>query len=272
LLPVHHPRLRGKARHGRQAAFGGLAPFDPVLLTGGAVTAWLRNNTLSGAISSVPDVLNPANPAVQGTAGQRPTGNADGSMSFDGGDCLQWPLIAANNGRDSFGLAFGIKQAAFPGFTFLFAISNLASGASAQKIVAYSHFSGAIVIVVFTGPNTGRQFGSPSATLAAGVAKYLTFEYDNIGGATELDKMVLTAGGAVKVLAPSNFGSPPAIGQLTLATGNMIIGAEGADGSSGVAATYSQNILSLGAKQAGSGPGLLTPAARAGLALQDPLT
>jgi hypothetical protein len=248
--------------------------FDAESATEGAVTAWLRNSTLSGNIESDSDLLN-TNPAIQTVDARRPSGNADGSMTWaDNPDNLVWPVHASNNGVTKTGFAFWFDPDTVATNYNLIQIGAVAGGASAAKWDIQQN-STRLVLIVYDpdAVGTGRIAQAPVAGLVAG-PQFVTVEFDG-DAATEATEIVMTINASDPLtLAFSNLGSPTVpIDSLPVVTGNIIIGngQNAAGGSAPLVGRFGRNIYALGAKMTGATTGLLTAAARTALMNFEPL-
>lgn len=240
--------------------------FSPASIS--AVSAWLRNTTTSGDISSVTDLLN-NNPATQATAARRPAGLTDGSMEFvETVDNLVWSLIGANNGLDQTGYALWIEPDSVAVSGNIIVISVGAGGASARKLLV-RHVTSRIMVQVFD-PNApganGRQGQSDLGVIAAG-RQFLTFEYDSTY-ATEAERVIVTVGGSPIALTFTDVGTPSGdITTLPSVTGNAIIAnfQNTTAGSNPLTGRTSRNIFALGSRMSGATTGLLTTEGRSAL-------
>lgn len=85
----------------------------------GKATAWLRlaaTTSVSGKWTNIIDVLNPANPVVQSTAGRQPSVvtsvNGLPLISWSGANVMPWTITAANNSTAAWGFCCWIKPTA----------------------------------------------------------------------------------------------------------------------------------------------------------------
>jgi hypothetical protein len=250
--------------------------FDPEAATDGAVTAWLRNSTLSGNISSIDDLLN-VNPAVQTVDARRPSGNTDGSVTYaDNPDNLVWPITSDNHGTSQTGFAFWFDPDSIAGATVLLEMSAVAGGASVNTLSIQT--SGARLAIIVYDPDVGGANGrigqSPAASLVA-APQFITFEFDGTA-ATEAGQFVITIAGLPVTVSFSNLGVPTTpIDTLAAPTGNIIIGngQNAAAGSGPFAGRFSKNVLyRIGSKMSAATTGLLSTSARNALMNADVLT
>lgn len=189
-----------------------------------SISAWLRNTTLSGNISSVADQLN-TNPAVQGTDARRPTGNADGSMTFTAvaPDVLSWP-ITAENSPAKFGLLHQIKPATVSaGQLNLITVRTGTGGASANRYSMRTNNTGLILLLYVDGTN-GR-FASVSGVLALNEVRSIYTFFDKDAGA-ESDIFKVFVDGVQQSLSFGNLGTGAALsaGLTAGVTGNILLG------------------------------------------------
>lgn len=247
--------------------------FNPA----GVVSCWLRNNTLSGLVASVPDLINTGNPALQSQSTRRPDGLADGSMQFTTNDALVWPLTAANNGTLYWLWAGWVKHdgAAVVAEAYV-TIEALTNGASADKIRFTRHSGGGAmrVDVYFDGVN-GRRFNS-SNNFNGTTPMFLTCEF-NATASGEANQLVVTVDTVVQSGAFSNLNVPVGTmsdGLSPGVTGNMIIGnrRDAATGASSFNGRKGGNqFFGAVGPMPGVTQGLLTPAARTALMGIEPL-
>lgn len=238
------------------AAASGQA-FDPLTVT--AVSAWHRNSTV-GALATYPDLLGGAAgiPGPAG-AGHFPTGNADLSVTFDGGDDIRIPLAAPNNNTTTWGFGVWVK-AGLSGQQTLYN-AQASSGASSTKARIDILTNGSISAVSLT---SGAAASSAGA-LTANVAAFVSVEYNGNRSAGSRFKFFVNG---VDVTASD---SSPAT--LNAPTGNSeICAADAGGGGTSFIGTIGRSFYFYGAADAGSTVGLLTTANRAGLATVDVLT
>lgn len=247
------------------------ASFDPVVVTGGAVSAWFSLSHPSTVItgsgySSVADVLDPSNPATQGTDADRPANQLSNNglpiMSF-ASSYLTTPLTSARNGATHWGCAGWVRYTGSgnQGFVTIFNISGGASASKVAPLIVGTTFE--CHLLIYVSGNNGRRATSPSASAAASTWLFLTYEYD-ANGATEADRNVISIGGVAQTLGFTDAGSGGTTGALVVPTGNMIIGGVGTT-SNPLTGLIGPNLYLFGSKMAGATAGLLTPAARTAL-------
>lgn len=258
-------RARRYARKRRRQSAGGYLP-----ILGSAVTGWLRlaSGTITGAgYSSVPDLLNAANPAVQGTDGSRPANETSANglpiANCDGtADNLSWPAASNTNSTAVGGVAFWFRSdsvaAVFRG------VFTCTPGASNRYEVTRN---GADILVDVHISQFSARRGTASAVLSAAAWQFVTFEFDG-AGANDAAKCVITINGTPIVLSFSDgSGAPGAMpSALVVAVGDYFIGCRNSGGATGFNdGTFGPNIFVLGAKMTGATTGLLTTAGRAAL-------
>lgn len=252
--------------------YQGSAAYDPVTITGGSVTAILRNNTV-GAISSVPDTLN-TNPATQSTAGRRPTGGSDGGITWDGGDVLVWPLVTNQNKNTStMGVALWFNPASVLTNQTLFAIFDGAGGASA-RMFRLTATAANIRLDVYSTGITGRR-GTASAVFTESVPAFVTAEFNGVLG-DESTSHVITVDGVVQSLSFSALNVGTFNATLQDATGNALIGGfTDSDTPSepiSVGCRNGRDTIVGTSAMSGVTEGIWTPAARLALRSGYPLT
>lgn len=224
----------------RRRLVNGGSAFSPVSVS--AITAWLRNETLSGDIESVPDQLN-SNPATQAEPARQPTAVADGSMTFDDvNNCFGWDLTDENNDRDEIGYVFSFKPLSDAVAETLLSIRSQTGGASANKLHILQN-SGRLQMTIYMSASTGRIAQTPVASITTGV-NFVKFYYSS-AGATEADKVKVTINGVSQTLSFSNLGAGEALGTLPAVTGRMLIGAlaDQAIASSPYGGTMARNLV-----------------------------
>jgi len=234
-------------------------PFDPLTVT--AVTEWYRNSTV-GALSTYPALINPGSPGIPGPAGAGhfPTGNADFSVTFDGGDDIRIPLAAPNNGTTVWGWWGWLKPSLSAQHTLYNAQAS--SGASATK-ARIDIMTNGLIQLVSAGPSGAAA--SSAGAFVANVAKFLLIEFNGARAAGQRFKFFVDS---VDVTASD---STPAA--LNAPTGNSELGAQdaGGGGTSYIGVLGRSSGFLGSAAEAGSTVGILTTASRAGLRTVDPL-
>lgn len=263
LLDWDQAELRRRQRLFR---LGGFSP-DQV----SAVAAWLRfaQGTVTGAgYSSVPDLLNVGNPAVQGTDDSRPasvtTTTGFPRADFDGtSDFLTWAPASNNNQTAAFGFATWMQldtvQAATRG---IFSAHPNAADRRCEILTT----SGNLIIDVNVSQFSARRATVTSA-FSAGTDVFVTWEYDTTGS-DDSAKCVITLDAVVQTPSFSDGeGTPGAMPSTLVQTAsNYIIGARGPSGSANfLDGKMGPNIFLLGSKMSGATQGLLTTAARTAL-------
>jgi hypothetical protein len=248
-----------------------ISAFNPQSL--GVISAWLRNST-TGALSSVPDVINAANPSTQSTAGRRPAGETDGSITFDGDDVLSWPLVTGQNKNiTTLGFAFWFKPTAFTSNQQMICIHTGTGGASASMFMLYAQ-SNNLRMEVRNNGLLGRR-GAATAVFSANTPTFVTGEFNGNMG-SESTRHVVTVGGVVQTLAFTAISGGTSDVMLNNATGAILIGGA-ADADVGsepiiVGGKLSKNIMAITSAMGGATEGLLTPTARLNLMAFEALT
>ena len=232
--------------------------FSPLELS--AVGCWLRNATLSGAISSVADLANPSSPATQATSARQPTGNADGSMSFGGDDCLIVPFHANNQSTTAIGFCFWLNNTSLAAQRNPFSQTG-AAGASSSRGRLDILTTGA---GTRTGGAAGGQGDNAAGSFTAGAPHFISVEFDGAAALGSRHSLFID-----NVLIASSGDTLPAA--LTSATGTWTIGAIDTSGTTGVLGSMGRNFYVLNSKMAGATQGLLTSTARAALMNFEPL-
>lgn len=233
--------------------------FSPVQVS--AVTGWLRNTTV-GAVSSVSDLLNGANPATAtGTA--RPTGNADGSMTFASPNNLSWPVASNNSATVRFGIFWWIKPTSFAGFPLI--ICARPGGADAYSLSFNT--GGTLSISVWSSAGVRRQ-ADTTRVFVTGTKYPMSFEYDG-GQSAEADRCYLNMGAGKEPLTFSVDTAMPAVARTP--SGAIIIGAFAAAGGQPYAGDGGRSLFTLQGPGGISGGGLLTTSERANITAFEPL-
>lgn len=266
-------RLYSEKRRYGQARSGG---FSPTTLS--AVSAWLRNTTTSGNISSVTDLIN-ANPAVQSVDGRRPAGEASGAMTFLTNDVLSWPLIGneedpgvINNGTRQFGVVLFVEHDALGAEEAYATISNLTGSASAMKLDFKKITTNFLRVDLFVDASNARRITATDNALTTG-STCITFEMD-LDAATEPEQVVMTVGGTIVTQTGANLVGTPdlSLGLAAGVTGNLLIGnRRDSTAASPFQGRMGRNLFFLGSKMAGATQGLLTVDARTALRNFEPL-
>jgi hypothetical protein len=240
------------------ARFSKLFPTDPVSVTGGALTCWLSNTTLSGAISSVPDILSPAAPATQGTAARQPTGNADGTMSFSADDVLVVPFNANTISTTTQGYCFWLKLDAAVSVQVPVSMTAAAGGSTSRGRLEVGGALGTGGAMRTAGTIGAADSIWAAGTIVAGTWQFICLEYD--GGAALGSRMNLFVD---NVLKTNTSDSMPAA--LTATSGTWCVGAIDTSGANGITGRIGRNVFLLNAKMADATQGLLTTHARRAL-------
>lgn len=226
---------------------------DPVAATAGAMSSWLQNTTV-GAISSVPDLMNPASPATQGTAARRPTGNADGTMSFGGDDVLVVPFHSNNQSTTAIGFCFWLNNTSLAATRNPFSQTGAAGASSSRGRLD--------ILTTGAGARTGGAAGgagdNAAGTFTAGAWRFISCEYDGTAALGSRHSLFIDG-----TLVASSADNLPAA--LTSATGTWCIGAIDTSGTTGVVGSMGRNFFVLNAKMSGATQGLLTTHARRAL-------
>jgi hypothetical protein len=229
--------------------------FTPTQVS--AVSVWFRNSTV-GALTTYPDVLGGAGGTPgPGGAGVRPTGNADLSVTFDGGDSIRVALAAVNNNATTWGFGCWIKADLGAIDVIYDATTN--SGASSNKTEIQINTNGSLTTSNLTSGTATASAGS----LVAATAAFLSIEYNgNRAAGSRFKFFVNGVDRTASDTAPAVLNAP---------TGNSEIGARDGSGSVGFNGTIGRNFYFYAAEMAGSTVGLLTTAARAALQTFEPL-
>lgn len=253
----------------RRMINGGGAAFNPQSV----LTAWLENGVSVAAVSSVTDRMN-TNPAVQATAGRQPAGDATGAITWDGNDCLSWPLVASQNkATGALAFAFWFKPASILTNQGVINIHNGTGGASVQTLRIYAG-AGNIVMEVRNNGVVGRR-GTIASVLAAGTSAFITGEF-NGALASEATRHVITLNGVVQTLSFVALSGGASDTVLNDPTGNLLIGgAANADvGNEPIAVggkTGRDIFVRAGSAMSGVTEGVWTPAIRTALKNHRPL-
>jgi hypothetical protein len=244
----------GVDRRRRAIEGGGFSPFD----LPGVVTGWYQNATFSGAISSLPDLFNLSAPATQATGARQPTGNADGTMTFGGDDCLVAPFNANTISTTTQGFCFWMNLSGVTTAQNPFSLVGAAGGSTSRGRPEVGGVNGVGGIARTLGSIGGSNSTWAAGTLVANTWQFVCHEYD--GGAALGSRMTLFIDGAL--VTPTADTSPSA---LTATSGTWTIGALDTSGTTGISGMLGRNFYVLNGKMSGATQGLLTSAARAAL-------
>jgi hypothetical protein len=174
------------------------AAFNPSQLS--ALSAWLRlaGGTVTGVgYSSVPDILNPVNPAVQTVDARRPTNGTSSNglpiANFVTANATCWVWPSANNNNNALttkaGFAGWFKFTTYTGiFKCIFEIGGSTGAYDNSKFEVYIDSSRRVNLYHFgvdTGGYNGRNAQSPfNSVPVAGTWFFLRWQF-NGGNATE---------------------------------------------------------------------------------------
>jgi hypothetical protein len=259
-------------RH-RALAMAATSGFSPTSVS--AIAGWLRvaqaSDAGSGLAFTLPDVINPANPATQTTDARKPTIGTDAGglprLTFTD-DVLLWPLSASiNNDGTKWGIAFWGDFTSDATERLLFQVTTAGGAASNTKVnVRYSNTYG-LAFDVLTGGNTGRM-----GTMVPLTGKHFyTIEYDG-GQATNATKVIITIDSLAQSLTFTNFGLAAIPSSINTPTGNILIGAGSLTGGSPAVGSFGANIWPLLGSGGISGGGLLTASERTNLMAVEAMT
>lgn len=242
-----------------------------------AITAWLRNNTV-GAVSSVPDVLNPSTPATQPTGARQPTGNADGSITFDGvDDCFLLAVTAANASTAAFAFGGWAQLSSTTGNRALFRRGNgsvpsvgTPGNSFYTELIAASTMRWNINIDA-----SGANVRQAAASVALGTSPFF-YLWEFLGsGANDAAKVKLTLNGVVQTLTFGvDSGTAPAMPSALQPApqAQLIFTSRDAASSGSLAGKASRNLLYIATTPMAGATHVLTPAAIAALMALEPLT
>ncbi len=249
---------------------------DPVSVTGGALSAWLRValGTITGSgYSSIPDMLDGSNPAVQATDARRPVAatSANGlPILACATSLLQLPLTAARNGTTQWGFAAWIKQTggSFPVHASI--DSAGAGGASARKLFCLQAAASSptnLGVTAFNATSTAARKGVINGVLTASTWKFVSVELNLGTGGAEALRAVITLNAAVQSLTFSDdTGTPGSVPtSMPAPTGNVNLFAQNTSALNPFVGNMGPNIYLFGSAMPGATEGLLTPAARTAL-------
>lgn len=252
--------------------------FDPVAVTAGAASWWLRNATFSGNVNSVPDLLGGAS-AVAGT--HPLTGNADGTMTCTGsnGQTLLLPLSTATNGTTKWWISMHVRQRTFTNLSDLFNIDSAGGGsASLRKCFCQGTTTGTsspyefhVFNVAATQARRGRTTGNPfTIDQWRHVTVELALNLESSPGVPAADALrgVMTIDGVVQSLTiTDSLGTPGAFPTvMSTPTGSITLFGNAANpGANYLVGDVSRNIIGGNGGMALATEGCLTPAARLAL-------
>lgn len=235
--------------------------FTPAQLS--AVSSWFRvaQGTITGSgYSSVPDILNAANPAVQATDALRPPAGTSANglpIITNAAGVLNVPISAATNDATSFGFWAWLKRTTAAGAPAPMGCRAAGGGFSTNKAQMQGVAVADLGASVWDATNAER-FGNVVGGYTLNTWVFATFEYDDTQG-TEAGKFVLTLGGVPQTVTFSGAGTPAA---LRSGTGVVSILAPLANGTNPWVGQMGPNFGFFGSKMSGATTGLLTSAAR----------
>jgi hypothetical protein len=263
--------ISNASRHARwemAAQAGGGGP-DPSTIS--AVSSWFRvaQGTITGSgYSSIPDVLNPASPAVQSTDAQRPPA----ATSSNGlpilacvNDALSVPIIAARNNATTWGFWGWLRRTGVANVG-PFAVRAL-SGASVNRCDAQPQVApGDASCFYWNAASTTARTGMASSVYALNAWAFVTYEFEG-AALTEPDQALITLNTNIQVSSFSNIVGAPGAMPASLAnpTGTIAVCAQQLNGTNPWVGNFGPNFGFLASKMAGATQGLLTPAARLAL-------
>lgn len=258
-----HPRRRSAERLRQSLNSGG--GFSPLQIS--AVAGWLRlaAGTVTGAgFSSVPDLLNPANPAVQGTDGSRPplllSANGLPTADFDGtADHLSWPAAANNSQTTTAGFGFWFRTDTVTPST----VGMVGCIPGAGNRFEMIRTSGLLVLDVYLSQFSSRR-GETSTVISADTWYFVTWEFEG-AGADDAAKCTITLNTSVLSLTFSNSAGAPGAMPATLVAAQTIFFGSRQAGLGFFNGKLGPNWYWFGSKMSGATQGLLTPAARTAL-------
>lgn len=233
-------------------------PTDPVAATAGAVACWLSNTTLSGAISSVPDLVTPGAPATQATSARQPTGNADGTMSFSADDVIVVPFNSGTISTTTQGYCFWLKLNAAVSTQVPVSMTVAAGGSTSRGRLEVGGGLGTGGIMRTAGSIGGADSIWAAGTIVAGAWQFICMEYN--GAAALGSRMNLFID---NVLKTNTSDAMPAA--LTATSGTWCVGAIDTSGANGITGSIGRNVFLLNSKMVDATRGLLTDAARSAL-------
>jgi hypothetical protein len=177
--------------------------FDPSTI----VDAWLQNDTLSGDISSVSDVLN-SNPGLC-TAGRRPVGEASGAMTFDA-DAILIPPIANNNDLVKLAVALWIEldDLTVSHYLLRYGPGTANDSAATDSLVGRITSAEAVDVRIYNDAlGTSARTTTTPVSVLSGSPKFLTIEIDLL--AAEADKVIVTIDTVSQAMTPSDAVGTP---------------------------------------------------------------
>jgi hypothetical protein len=210
-------------------------------------------------VSALPDVLFPAvGSGTQATAARQPTGNADGTVTYGGDDCIVVPFHANSSSATTQGFGFWMKLTGVTTAQNPFSMVAAAGGSTSRGRPEVGGVNGVGGIARTLGSVGGANSTWAAGTLIANTWQFVSHEYD--GGAALGSRMNLFIDGVI--VTPTADTSP---GALTATSGTWVIGALDTSGTTGISGQLGRNFYVYNAKMAGATQGLLTSTARAAL-------
>ena len=193
-----------------------------------------------------------------GGAANKPIGNADLSVAFDGNDDLRIPLAAPNNNATTWGFGLWLKPTNLSAQRTIYNAQS-SSGASALKARIDILANGSVSAVGLTSGAAATSAG----VMVAGVAKFLLVEFNgNRASGFRFKWFVDGVDVTASDTAPAALNAP---------TGNSEVCAVDGSGTNGFIGSIGQSFFFYASEQSGSTSGLLTALGRAGLRTIDPL-
>lgn len=260
LLSLHARKPKSKVADA--ASLGG---STPVSVTGGAVTSWFRlaQGAITGAgYSSIPDMLDAANPLTQGTDAKRPpNATAANGLPIITSSVANMPfaLTAARQNNTTWGFWGWLKQATNADNSCSIGTS---SGSNVNRHYLFFRTTGTGLRAQIFVTDTTSRIGDISGMTAA-QWNFITVEYN--GNRAGDARLAATVNGVVQTISfgtGTGVASMPAT--LVTATGNGSLFAFGSSGPYFVG-SWGPNFGFFGAAMPGATEGLLTAPARSAL-------
>lgn len=200
-----------------------------------AVCGWLRvaNATVTGSgVSSLPDMLNPASPAIQTNDALRPprgtAANGLPILQFTSHVLLHPLTSGCNNASVSFGIGLWLRSPMSAANRFPYRISVVGSAASARRLECMIGSGENVQTDFFIDADTTRRGNSAASLIGNNTWQFVTWEFE---GAKLADaRFILTNNNSGVSLTYSSAGADPTATEmpatLVTPTGNATLGAE----------------------------------------------
>lgn len=142
--------------------------FDPTTI----VSKWLRNTSAAGVLTTWEDVLGGDDATAVAT--REPISNADGTVTFESGDCLLLPVSAETNSTPRRGVAFWFRPTELTGVNAL--VSTWVTDASVRASALFTSGTDLVVNIGLGASNV--RAGTNAANLQLSTWYWVKWFYD----------------------------------------------------------------------------------------------